>query len=932
MDGEYSITVPSDATLVFSFVGMKKQEVPINGRTQIDVQMESASVALQEVVAIGYGTQKVEEVTSSAASVSRDDFVEGNVDDAAQLMKGKVAGLSIVNPSGDPLGGSQISLRGVSTLASGTQPLILIDGVPGTLNSISEEDIASINVLKSGAAAAIYGTRATNGVILIETTDVTQDIEPTITVKTSAVTERIRKTPDVLTASEYSDLVNSGDPFTPTQDDEGASTNWFDQITRNPVSYKVNVNMKGGDAQTNYIINLQRKDQEGVILDSENQETKLRLKAGHSMFDDKLEVNANVIGYIQNYNESYGGTTVVGQTPYTYAILMNPTEPVKDENGNWVEHVGQKDLANPLAMIEETQGTNEVNRLKTYGNVIFRPVEDLSLKLRGSLNNYNRTEGTYQTQNHLLAKRGVHEGRASRYTNHAKDQLLEFITTYDKDFADHSITGVGGYSWEQHTWENYWMQNSNFPSDLYQWNNIGVGTQLEEGKAGMTSYKAQTRLVGFFFRVNYDYKKKYFLMASLRHEGSSKFGSENKWGSFPAVSGGWNIAREPFMDSFDFLTHLKLRGGYGVTGTAPSSPYQSIPQLSLGSTVYLNGQWISPAIPSSNPNPYLKWERKKEYNVGLDLGFFEDRLHFTADYYQRKTEGLIWNYTVPKPPYLYDNILANAGSIENTGLELSVMGSPIESDEFTWQSTLNFSSNKNNVVSLQGDVFQVEGGFFYSGWTGAPIQEPTHRVEEGKSVGNFYGYKTIDISDDGMWIIEGADGEPKPLANKTPDDKQYLGNGLPNYTLGWNNTFHYKNFTLSIGLSGAFDFQLLNMDRMFHGNPVSMLIGNGLHEAVEPIYGKRPLSINQPRSYVSHYIEDGDYVKIDNATLSYRLTPQSGFVKNLKIFLNGLNLYTFTDYSGIDPEVNVLGLSPGVDERTKYPSTRSFSLGAEITF
>jgi ABC-type antimicrobial peptide transport system permease subunit len=421
-------------------------------------------------------------------------------------------------------------------------------------------------------------------------------------------------------------------------------------------------------------------------------------------------------------------------------------------------------------------------------------------------------------------------------------------------------------------------------------------------------------------------------MASLRHEGSSKFGSENKWGSFPGVSVGWHIGREPFMESLDFLSHLKLRGDYGVTGTAPNSPYRSIPRLNLDTNVFIGGEWTSAAIPSSNANPNLKWERKKEYNIGLDFGFFDDRISASVDVYQRKTDGLIWNYVVPQPPYLYNSIYANAGKIENKGVEFNLNIIPVELNNFTWNSTLNLSYNSNKVTSLRGETFKVEGGYFDTGNTGAPIQEPTHRVEEGKPVGNFYGYKSIDIDEDGYWIIEGADGNPKSINDKSPDDKRYLGNGLPDYFLSWNNTFRYKKFSLNVGMSGAFGFQILNMDKMFHANPEAILIANALHEVIEPVYGKRPLNIHQPRVYVSYYIEDGDYLKVDNATLSYSLKPKKGFVKNIDIFLSGFNLITLTGYDGIDPEVNILGLSPGIDEKRKYPNTRSFSLGAEITF
>ncbi len=934
VDGIYSISnLAEDATLQFSFVGMLTKEVVVGNQTSINMRMEELTIGIEEVITIGYGVQKVEELTSSAASVKSEGFVEGNVTDAAQLIKGKVAGLSIVNPSGNPLSGSQITLRGVTTLASGTQPLVLIDGVPGDLNSISTENIESIDVLKSGAAAAIYGTRATNGVIMIQTKGVNRKIEPTLTLKTAFITERVRTKPDLLTASEFRELVNTSNPYKPSQSDNGANTDWMDEITREPFSYNINANMRGGDAHNYYVINLQQKDIQGVMIDSNNKESHLQLRGVHSMFNNMLEVDANMLGFLQSYNRSYDnqGTANSG-TAYTAAMVMNPTDFVKDENGNWIEHVGQKDIDNPVAAIKENIGEYENSLIHAYGTITLRPIKDLSLQLRGSIKNNNHTGGNYLTQNSLSAKRSEHSGRATRNTSHSKDELLEFITTYKTNINDHSISAVGGYSWQESIWEDYSMTNSDFPNDVYLWNNISVGKQLTAGKASMSSYKAQTNLAGFFGRISYDYRKKYFLMASIRHEGSSKFGAESKWGNFPGISGGWHIGRESFMEGLNFLSNLKLRADYGITGTEPSSPYQSIPRLNLGTNVYVGGVWVPAVIPSTNENPNLQWETKKEFNIGLDFGIFNDRLSASADYYHRTTDGLIWNYVVPQPPYLYNSILANAGVIENEGFELNLNIVPIDKNNFSWNSTINLSYNKNKVTSLEGDAFKVAGGFFNTGNTGAPIQEPTHRVEEGQSVGNFYGYKSIDIDEDGFWIIEGKDGSPKSIKDKNPDDKQYLGNGLPNYYLGWNNTIRYKNFSLDVGISGAFDFQILNMDRMFNANPEAILIGNALHDLLEPVYGKRTLNITQPRVYVSYYIEDGDYVSIDNATLSYNLYPKSGFIKNVKLFLNGFNLYTFTNYQGLDPEVNVLGLAPGVDEKRKYPKTMSFSLGAEITF
>jgi TonB-linked SusC/RagA family outer membrane protein len=925
MDGEYTIKAPPDATLVFSFVGYQETTVSVDEREEINVVMQQAVTELEEVVAIGYGTQQAGEVTSSAASVTSEDFAEGAVADAAELITGEVAGLSVVKPSGNPTSGTQITLRGVSTLSSGTQPLVLIDGVPGDLNSISPEDVESINVLKSGAAAAIYGTRGSNGVVLIETRNAIEKgkVEPTVRIKSAVTTEQLKREPDVLNAKEYKAL---GDEGIPGIVDYGANTDMVDEITRTPVSFRNNISITGGNSQTNYVLNVQDRRIEGIILESINNETKFRLNAVHKMFDNTLEIDANLIGYRQRYADNFDNNI------WRSALAWFPTAPVKDENGNWMEFPSNHKQENPVALIRETEGINKNNRIKAYGNLYFRPINSLEFQLRGSMNSYNHTGGYYETQQYIEAVRGFHSGEANRDATTSEEQLLEFTGTWDKSFNNHNITALAGYSWQNNIYESFNAWNQNFPVDVYSYNNIGAGTKLQEGQADMNSYKSEIKLVGYFFRLNYDFNKKYFLMASIRHEGSSKFGSGNKWGTFPAVSGGWRINEEPFMEPLDFLSSLKLRAGYGITGTEPNSPYMSLTRLSFGSNVYLNGQWLSAIEPASNPNPNLKWEEKKEYNIGLDFGLYNERISGSIDLYKRQTEDLIWDYNVATPPFLYSRILANAGVIENLGYEINLSTVPIQTSDFTWNSSFNFSENSNKIVSLSGDRFKVEGGYFNTGWTGAPIQQPTHRVEEGGPVGNFYGYKSIDVSEDGTWIIEGANGDPKPVGEKTTEDKQILGNGLPDYNLSWNNTFRYNNFSLKIKMRGAFDYQILNMNRMFYQVPVWILRGNVLDGAFDPVYGKQRLSVDQPRQYVSYFVEDGDYWKIDNVTLGYSLNPNVEWLESLRIYATGMNLLTITGYNGIDPEVNALGLTPGIDDKFKYPHTRSFTLGVELTF
>jgi len=929
-DGEYSLTnIPEDATLQFSFVGMRTEEVVVGDQTNINIVMEQETIGIEEVVAIGYGTLKREELTSAVSSVNSEDFVKGSVRDAAQLIKGQLAGVNIVNPDANPTGSSQIVLRGVTTLSGGTQPLIVIDGVPGSLTDVAPEDIESIDVLKDGSAAAIYGTRGTNGVVLITTKKVRGETPATIEWNSYITTQTITKTLDFMGADQYRTLVEQGKPGA---FDYGANTDWVDEVFRTPFSHTHNISMKGGSSRTNYIMNINYKELEGLMLRSDNNVLTARIEANHSMFDGKLRLNGNIIGFDQNYFSGGDGYSWRGDV-YRNALIYNPTDSTKDENGKWTEHPDMNNYANPLSLIYETEGEINITNFKPFGTITYYPFEELSLKVLGSRDIYNRTAGYSESFDHLNSIRENRTGFASRGTTRNVDDLLEITSNYLKSFGNHNVNLLGGYSFQQNTYEFYWMNNFDFPSDLYSYNNMSDGAARTEGRAGMDSNKTSSRLVSYFARANYSFGDKYMLMASLRYEGSSKFGKDHKWGAFPAVSAGWNILNETFMQPLQGpLSQLKLRAGFGVTGTAPSSTYQSLSRLTYGDKYYFDGQWIPVIYPSSNSNPDLRWETKEEINIGLDFGVYENRLSGSVDIYKRTTKDLLWNYNVSTPPYLYNSVLANAGSMENKGLEIQINAEPIKSKVFNWITGVSYSTNSNKLLTLSNDRFQLQSGYFDTGWTEEPLQTTTHRVEEGEAIGNFYGFKSIDIDENGYWIIEGKDGNPKPVAEQQPDDKKVLGNGLPKHYLNWNNTFVYKQFDLDITMRGAFKYQILNMTKMFYGVPISLTRGNVMANTYDNRYGKRPLNDFQELQYVSYFIENGDYWKIDNITLGYNFNLLDHPVKSLRIYLSGSNMFTFTGYSGIDPEVNSLGLDPGLDDRDKYPSTRTFTFGVSLKF
>jgi hypothetical protein len=478
------------------------------------------------------------------------------------------------------------------------------------------------------------------------------------------------------------------------------------------------------------------------------------------------------------------------------------------------------------------------------------------------------------------------------------------------------------------------MTNWDFPTDLFTYNNIGLGDAAKRGINALFSTKTKTNLIGFFGRATYNYKEKYLLMASIRSEATSTLvGAAQPWGTFPAVSIGWRINKESFLENVPAISDLKLRAGYGVTGTPPQSLFLGVARLGYSGYTLSNGRWVPQLVPVSNPNPDLRWEQKEEANIGLDFSLFKGRINGSFDAYSRRVNGLLYEFPVPTPPNLYGTTWANVGVMKNTGFEAIVNFIPVAKKNFEWTSSVNFSTNNNKLVSLSNNQYKTTTPYFNTGYTGDPIQTYTHRVEVGRAIGEFYGYKVIDIDENGKWIYEGSDGKPVAYDDfkASDEDKKVLGNGLPKYYAGWNNNLRYKMFDLAVTMRGAFGYQILNFQRMYYEN-TGRTQYNQLRSAYDKVFGKTVMDKNVPLQYNSYYVEDGDFWKIDNITLGYNIGKIGSIVKNTRIYVSMLNSFVFTGYKGIDPEVNRLGLAPGDDDRDKYPSVRTFTFGLNATF
>lgn len=928
-DGNFMLDVPAKSVLVISYIGYVTQEVPTAGKNSLEIVLKEDTKTLDEVVVIGYGTQRKGDVTSSVASVKADNFVKGAVKDVGQLIQGKVAGLAITNPNGDPTGSTQIRLRGTNTIGgANTAPLVLIDGIPGELGTVAPEDVESVDVLKDGSAAAIYGTRGTNGVILITTkqakgVDINQ-VEYNGYVSTSLIAKKL----DMLNADEFRTLY-------PDQD-HGADTDWIDEISRTPVSHVHNLSLMGGNSKTNYIANLNYASRQGIMKKSDFESFQGRIEVTHRMFDDKLKLKFGLFGKKNQMESTTSGGSFRGWV-YGQATRRNPTDPVRNEDGTWNENVSKFEYENPLALLYEAEGNVKKTQLRYNGNIVYNPIKDLTLSAVFSYIRDNMNRGYGETLNHISALRDGLAGWSSVGAYTKMEKLMELTAQYNKEIGAHKFSVLGGYSYNETDFEELWIDNYGFQDDYFGgWHNIGIGSALKDGKANIGSKKTPTNLIGFFGRATYSFKNRYLLMGALRYEGASQlWGTDNAWGLFPSISVGWRITEEAFMKNQKIFDDLKLRVGYGVTGSQPKDPFLGVAMLKYGSYAFVNGNWVQTIVPASNPNPDLKWEEKKETNIGLDFVSWGGRLSGSIDYYNRDVDGLIYEYGVPTPPNLYNKTMANGGTMRNRGVEVLVTVVPVQNKDFEWSTTGTFSLNSNKLISLSGSIFKSDYDYFNTGTVEYSGQvADSHRVQVGESIGNFYGFKVVDVDSEGRWIYEDRNGELVNYKDFThaPEDKHVIGNGLPKWYAGWNNTLRYKNFDLNVTMRGAFGFQIINGGRMNYENVKNSRFENRLKSVNDLVFGKHTLSPEVEPEFNSYYVEDGDYWKIDNITLGYSFGQVGKYIKSLRVYGSVLNALTITGYKGIDPEVSTDGLTPGYDTRDRYPSVRSFTFGVNVKF
>ena len=582
-------------------------------------------------------------------------------------------------------------------------------------------------------------------------------------------------------------------------------------------------------------------------------------------------------------------------------------------------------------------GNYTYEETRAAGNITFEPIKGWQTNLMLATSRFGAHDKGYNTSDYYGNQLNQWTGYAYHTNSESFQNNLELTSKYDLNVGKHRMNAMVGYSYQYYKYEQNYANNYNFPTDFFQWNNLGIGQALKEGKAGMGSSASENTLIGFFARVSYAYDNRYNLLVSVRREGSSKFGDNNKWGTFPSASLGWTISNEEFMKGITWLNNLKLRAGFGITGVIPNNPYESLTKYTYGSSYYYSdGKWLPGLSVSSNPNPDLRWEKSTEFNVGLDWSVLDDRLGGSIDLYNKKTTDLLFLYTVPTPPNLYNQTLANAGSVRNQGIEVAVNAVPVRTKDFEWKTVVTVSANKNKLLSLSNDMYE-SNSFMDTGGLGEPISISTHRMEEGRALGEFYGLKSVGVSENGLFLIEKPDGEVVEFSNdqlKNDEYRQYLGSGLPKVYLGWTNNLSYKNWDLSMQFTSQLGFKILNEPRAFYEN--NSIAYNRLKSVEEAPYGGQyTLSSSQPQTFVSYYLEDGDFLKLTNLTIGYTfpIKKNNKYIKGVRAYLSGDNLFCITGYSGLDPELsNWYPTSAGIDARDKYPSIRSFTFGLNLTF
>ena len=935
VDGNYSVEVSPTGTLVFSYVGFEVRNEPVKNRRVINVTLKEKNDVLNEVVVIGYGTMDKKELTSAISHVGEKDFLTISSLDPSMMIQGKVAGVSITNTgAGDPNNQASIQIRGVSSRSAGLGPLIVIDGVPGgNLTNINPNDIASFDILKDGAASAIYGTRGSNGVIVVTTKKGSKDGRMHTSYSGMFSWDVINKELDMMSAQEFRDVrLGWGD----TGVDLGGNVDWLDAVSRTGTAQQHTLTLSGGNDKSNYRVSADYRDAKGIDLRSHRREYGARASIMHTTKGGLFTITANIAPRIIYRDQADWGV-------FKDAIEANPTTPLMDPENptRYYNFQGQVVGSNPVerqllekdhgdTKLLDWDGTVRLNLLPLLGNDSDGN-HRLSTQVMFADHQYDNDNSWFRPSTSTICINNGREGEASRSYSKERQYVVEWLTNYSGSFGSHNVKGMAGYSYQYAQYSGLNAYNKDFPNDGLGYDNLGSGEYAkEEGEIDMGSYRNDSKLISFFGRVSYDYAGKYMFTASLRHEGSSKFGADNKWGNFPAVSAGWRISEEPFMKNVKWVSDLKLRADYGVTGNQDFGSYISLNTMTGFGYYFYNGKYFQVWGPSKNVNPDLRWEKGKNWNIGIDFSLFNNRVYGSVNYFNRKQQDLLGNYKVSVPPYLFDETFVNVGTMKNTGIEIDVNFKAVNTKDFSYDLNFVGTTMKNEFVDFSNSKYVGQDYYDMAG-TEAPYPfYNLQRIQKGESLGNFYMWRYAGHSADGEWLVYDKDGDIIRASQASDADRQVVGNGMPKFTMSSSHNFRYKNFDLSLFFRGAFGYDIFNIHDFYYGT--RNFTGNRLDKA----YGKNFVVSGSANPVVCDYfLEKGDYLKLDMMTLGYTLNLKDcPYLDRVRVYGTMKNIFTITKFSGVDPSsYQVNGLTPGAQgSRTYFPTTRQFIVGLQIDF
>ena len=953
IDGRYRLNVKPGAKLEVSYIGYE----PVTISAGQSVTLKEDNTTLNEVVVVGYGTMRRKDVTSSITTVQAKDLNKGVFSDPASMLQGKVAGLTVTT-SGDPTGTPSITLRGASSLREGEamQPYYVIDGIPGVdISMVAPDDIESIDVLRDASATAIYGSKAANGVIII-TTKSGQEGRTNVSYNGYVAFDKVLKTLDMATASQ---LRSSG--LIGSEQDGGGDTDWQKEVLRTGLSHNHNVSISGGNQKTKYMGSVNFMNRQGVVKGTGMNRVNARTLLTTKILKDRLEISIG-LNAMQGKNKGVptGASTGAnaGKSVLDAMNYYSPTNPVKNADGSWYEsYIGSANY-NPLSMVYEDNNQNEWKRLQFITKASLKIIEGLMWHANYSYDSGQNTYSWYQSHQTQMDK--GFDGRAHRDTYLRHNQTFETYGNYDVTFDKvHKLGLMVGYSWEERVGnDGFGVTVNNFYNDVTGFWNLRYANNINGITDVQGSSKTTIRNISFYGRVNYSYNSRYMLQATIRRDGSSVFGKDNRWGTFPSVSAAWNITEENFMQSQNVFDQLKLRVGYGVSGNAMGfGAYDAIATYGLNTNSF---EYILPdgttytmygIEAQNNANPNLKWERTSMLNIGIDYAFLGGRINGSIEYYNKKTSDLIWSYGVSTNIYPLNWIRANVGDISNSGIEFTINATPVKTNDFQWQTTLNLSHNKNKVKKLSNSTYSVdyvdEGN---PNIGGISSNADTQRIMEGEPLGTFWTYQHAGYDSNGNSVFyvhdidkhKDADGNVQAdtyqdangnwvTSNPLYEDKTKVGCAQPKLVYGWNNTLNYKNWSLSAFFQGVLGNKILNATKAHYSFQGHLAGGkNVLAEVVGDSKWKADANAHIPGD---NYLENGSYLRLASLTLGYTFDKLDGWAQNLQLYATCNNLFTITGYSGIDPEVNLGGLTPGIDYReTFYPHTRTFIIGAKINF